>query len=315
MPDNSLDSGFPSTQPALKRILVPVDGSPLAEQALPWALPLTQLTDAELHVALVHVPDAYADTAHWEDMGAEIKGRERRYLNELRDRLAARFAGAARFHHLEGLVPETLVEEVMERKIDLVVMNVHGWGYVTRSIVGSVSDYLLRHVHVPLLLTHAPPGAEPTCEPVTAPRRILICLDGSRLSETILPLAEQLARLWNSELRLLRVVPPLASLGEPRNDEQRAMRKHLVDKATDAANSYLRRIATEMASFRVATEVTHSSHVAAAILDAATAADCDLIAVATHGRTGLSRLVLGSVADKIVRGAHTPVLICRPNAT
>ena len=298
-----------------RSILVPLDGSPLAEHALPFALSIAAKTGATVHVALVHVPDAYGEYAppHSNDLDLEAKAREQAYLNALRGRLASAFKGAVQVHHLEGIVQETLVEEITERKVDLVVMNAHGWGYTSRALLGSVSDYLMRHLDIPLLLMHSEVPMTELNRPISF-RRILVPLDGSDLAETVLGPAQMLGELWKAEFRLVRAVSPphhyLGSIGE----DPHGPHQGIVDKTMHRLGGELEKVALEMRrkSPVVETHVRVNRKVAAAILDEATTAGCDLIAISTHARGGLPRLLLGSVADKVVRGAHTPVLVYHP---
>ena len=297
-----------------RKILVPLDGSPLSEQALPYALHAARQADATLDVALVHVPEAYGDFAapHTDDSDIEAKGRERAYLDALRDRLPPAAREMVEIHHLEGIVQEALAAEVAERGIDLVMMNAHGWGYTQRALVGSVSDYLMRHLTVPLLLMHSPASDGDLNRPASF-RRILIPLDGSTLAESILEPAQMLGGLSQAEYRLLRVVPsPRQFAGSP-GDHTPEPGQHVIDKTTADSLAYLKGVAQGMGNQAAAVEtsVTASQNVAAAIVDEATTSGCDLIAIATHGRGGLSRLLLGSVADKVIRAAHTPVLVYR----
>ena len=98
-----------------RRILVPLDGSPRSECALPIALSIARKARAEVHLAQVHVPDTYHDYFHCEEFEAEAKARETEYLDALRQKLTRAFDGTLHIHHLEGLVPETLTEEVAEQ--------------------------------------------------------------------------------------------------------------------------------------------------------------------------------------------------------
>ena len=113
-------------------LLSPVDGSPSSENALPFALNIAA-GNAKLHVGLVHVPATFGESsaAHWADFDAEARKDEEKYLGELRQRLSKVSRANVEIHHLEGIVPETLAEEVAERRVDLVVINAHGWGYIS----------------------------------------------------------------------------------------------------------------------------------------------------------------------------------------
>ncbi len=289
-----------------RALLVPLDGTPLAEHALPFALGIARQTEAAVHVALVHVPDSYSEYAHVEELDEQAKSRERDYLSSLRRRLATLVKQPIHFHHLEGIVPETLVEEVFEQSVDLVVMNAHSWSQFARAIVGSVSDFLMRHLNVPLLVLHEPEdGAE--LSRVTSLGRILVCLDGSPLGETILKPAEHLGQIWKSRYRLLRVVP------RPVHWIERAPSGASFPDGAEAEHAealdYLESVARPMRARGLDVEtcvVAHSS-VVTGITEAAQG--CDVVALSTHGRGGLERLILGSVADKVIRATRRPVLV------
>jgi nucleotide-binding universal stress UspA family protein len=294
-----------------RTIMVPVDGSSFAENALSFALSIARKSDAAVHIALVHVPSTYAEDAPATsgDLDLKAKQREGAYLAALEEELATGFRGKVQFHHLEGVVPETLAEEVLELRADLVVMNIHGWGYISRALFGSVSDYLMRHLHVPLLLMHTE-GAKPELTRHMSFRRILIPLDGSELAETILRPAQALGGLFQAEYRLLRVVSSPQSIGSfgPSAPD---LPRDALDQSKGSAAAYLEKMAQSMRdrSLVVETHVVVSHNVTAAIVQEASYAGCDLIAISTHGRGGLSRLAFGSVADKVLRGVHTPVLV------
>ena len=296
-----------------RTLLSPIDGSPSSENVLPFALGIAARARATLHVALVHVPDVYGDAAaaFWENSDTEGKYHEDKYLASLRQRLREVSESRVEIHHLEGIVPETLAGEVTERGIDLVIINAHGWGYVSRAVMGSVSDYLMRHLSVPLLVLHAPPDAEPDLSRHVTVRRVLIPLDGSPLAESILPPARALGELWQAEYRLLRVVSPPGSFWSWQSGAEASAPSGPLGAAHDAATTYVGALADQLRkeSLKVETCVRVAHNPAGAILDEARAAECDVIAIATHGRGGLNRLLWGSVADKVIRGATTPVLV------
>lgn len=298
-----------------RKILVPLDGSPLGEHALPFALGIAKACGAQVHIALVHVPEAYSDyeAPGAEDLGIEAKSREQAYLEALARRLGGMPKGTIHVHHLEGIPQETLAAEVVQREIDLVVMNVHGWGYLSRAITGSVSDYLMRHLAVPMLVMHARDSSTDLARD-SAIKSILICLDGSELAETIIRPAVALGSLWNARFDLVRVASLAGPLAVGGGEEAQATRRHLLDKASKDATAYLKGVAQRIGQGGSSTQIHAPVHAntAAAILETAKTTACDAIAVATHGRGGLSRLLLGSVADKVMRGADCPVLVYRP---
>jgi nucleotide-binding universal stress UspA family protein len=169
--------------------------------------------------------------------------------------------------------------------------------------LGSVTDELIRRATMPVLVVR-PKEKDPGILPEPVLDNILIPLDGSALAEQVLEPALDLARLMEARCTLLRVVePPVERAGGGRSDEAR----------TEAA-AYLKHVAAKVSSqgLQVQTRVAVAHHAADAILAEAEAPACTLIALATHGRGGLKRLLLGSVADQLVRRALSPVLVNRP---
>jgi nucleotide-binding universal stress UspA family protein len=156
-------------------------------------------------------------------------------------------------------------------------------------------------------------GSRLDADPV--PRRFLIPLDGSPFAEQVIPLAVALGTLTGADYRLLRVVPPVLTggwdtLGRPATDTGRSVSELLEVQAKDYLNSVVGRLP---AVSTVRTHVAVDWPTAKVILGYADAHAIDLIAMETHGRGGLGRIALGSVADKVVRGGSVPVLLHRPD--
>jgi nucleotide-binding universal stress UspA family protein len=142
---------------------------------------------------------------------------------------------------------------------------------------------------------------------------VLVPLDGSPRAEAALAPAAAVARLYNAELQLVQVVAPVVLVTEPPtlptglDEELTAIRK-------DAAQDYLDDLAGQLRTEGVAATAMAvlGAGAAATLLELTRPGQIDLVAIATHGRSGVPRLVLGSVADKLVRAAESPVLVCRP---
>ncbi len=253
-----------------RTLLSPVDGSPPSENALPFALNIAARAGATLHVALVHVPNTFgeASSARWVDFDADAREQEEKYLATLRARLGDVPLARFELHHLQGIVPETLAAEVAQRNVDLVVINAHGWGYISRAVTGSVSDYLMRHARVPLLVVHASPEARPVVSRQLALRRVLIPLDGSQVAAGIVGPARALGALWQAEYRLLRVVSPPRSFLNPWGEQQSADSQGTLNTIADEARSYLEAVAGEFRgdSLVVETRVVVAHSPAKAIL-------------------------------------------------
>jgi nucleotide-binding universal stress UspA family protein len=144
-------------------------------------------------------------------------------------------------------------------------------------------------------------------------KKILVPLDGSKLAEVVLPHVEQLAWELGSSLILLRVVKPPRSTEAPWAEDMMALNQEREAVFRRDAETYLsaRRGELRGKGIEISTYVITSESVAGAILDFAEQQAVDLIAMSTHGRSGLSRWVYGSVAEKVLQGAACPVLLIR----
>lgn len=293
----------------IQSILVPLDGSHFAEHALPVARQIALRSGAMINLVHVHVPIINVSLGAWnmggvpitdERMDAEIRQYEETYLAPVRERFAADDLQIT-CEILHGAVVPTLTEHAADMHADLVIMTTHGHGAFSRVWLGSVADAFVRHSDIPTLLIR-PTAEEDSAIPkdqAWSIQRMLMPLDGSPLAERILEPACHLGDLLAVEYWLLSVVEPSEG-----GDSQ------------SAAHAYLDKIATELREqgHTVHTEVA-VGQAAGTILDVAQQREIGLVALATHGRGGLSRLLLGSVADKVVRGAETPVLLVHPQLT
>jgi nucleotide-binding universal stress UspA family protein len=310
-----------------RSILVPLDGSEFGEQALPLALSIARRAGASLRLVHVAIPlvTNYAEAFVMpDDLEARVRARQADYLNETASRLLVSSLVPVTTALLDGDVVTAIRDHAAAAGVDLVVMTTHGRGPLGRFWLGSVADELVRRLPIPLLLVRPsdrPP--EPGHEPVL--RHLLIPLDGSPLAEQIIEPAVALGTLMDADYTLLRVLEPMLPVGYPLEGGTigEATRK-LLDQVQTAheelrreARRYLAGIAEDLQErgLHAQVRVTTADQPAAAILDAATPPACDLVAVETHGRRGLTRVLLGSVADKLIRGAPVPVLVHRPIQT
>ncbi len=301
-----------------RSILVPLDGSQFAEAALPIAESIARRTGATLDIVRSHEPfepDRPADcwTPHYDPREeAAHQALEQAYLDTTVHTLREKSTICVKSALVEGAVVSGLLKRARAVDADLIVMATHGRGPVGRFLLGSVADQLLRHAAIPVLLLRCGDDSQACAAPEFD--HILIPLDGSRLAERVLAPAIRIGRLTNARYTLVRVVKhgfhPFGATGASdgnliRHDESER-------RILDAAR-YLERIAVRLRleSPRVE-KVVLEGEAADAILHEAAARNVDLIAIATHGRGGLKRLLLGSVADKVIRSTSTPVLAYRP---
>lgn len=289
-------------------ILVPLDGSLFAEQALPLALEVARQSGATLYLARVHVAAAQGSNAGARDR--QIRERERDYLSAIAERLAPTWRGKIHITLLDGPVAESIAAYTTTCHSDLVVLSTHGRGGISRLWLGSVADRLMRRLEIPLLLTRPREDDPATSAAPPASGHILIPLDGTAASERIIPHALAMGRLMGARYTLLQTLELIGPIAE--QETYTPTEREMADLMEDARR-YLDRIAAQLRAeaCSVRTELLIGPP-ALVILDYARDHAVDLIALETQARSGSARLFVGSVADKIVRGAHAPVLLHRP---
>ena len=303
-----------------RKLLVPLDGSDFGEQALTFACDIARRSGAALHLAHVHTLSNIIYVAGMPVIDAELQSlaqeHERAYLEQTRERLTETTGLSIACANLssDGSVAGTLAQYIETHAIDLVVMTTHGRGGLERAWLGSVADALVRCSSVPLLLLRPGERAPDMAQPQF--KRILIPLDGSALSEQILLPALALGRLMQAEYTLLRAAEPFVMVGYTPLAQASRLDLKMSQEALDEAQRYLDRVAARLHAEEstIRTHALQAAYPAAAILEEARRQDADLIAMTTHGRSGIARLLLGSVADKVLRGAALPVLIQRPRS-
>jgi nucleotide-binding universal stress UspA family protein len=305
-----------------RSILVPLDGSQLSERSLPLAQALARRAGAALHLAHVHIPSSaplYTADLPLADTQLDERTRESElsYLKASAQRLRTESDFPVDIALLDGAITDSVAEliaaHVCKQSIDLVVMTTHGRGGFARFWLGSVADELVRQLPVPVLLLR-PDAHAPSTAVARTPRRMLIPLDGSANAEVIVPHVLALGQAAQAEYTLLRVVESVAIAHPfPVAPAVRELDDQLIDQLRIDAQIYLEQVAERLAAQGLATriEVVVAPQPASAILEQAQQDRSDLIAMATHGRRGLARVLLGSVADNVLRGATIPVLLYR----
>lgn len=300
----------------ISSVLVPLDGSPLSEQALPMAELIAQPLRARIRLAMVHPFPPLPLDPHGRELyvQAELAFRkaESAYVHRMAKDVRDGSPTATGTAYLEGAVGPALRDYVEEIGADMIVMSTHGRGGLNRLWLGSVADYLVRSVDVPILLVR--PENQPPTAVSFKPRGILVPLDGSLSAEAVLEPAAEIAKALGAEMTLVQVVRPAAVMSDRPAifavdyDEQLATlwRSEAEDYLEDLAEG-LREQGIRATSVAVTGYSVHGT-----LLDLATGESGMMIAMATHGRGGLRRLMVGSVADKLIRTAQVPVLVVRP---
>lgn len=278
----------------MARILLPLDGSQLAEEALPWAAALARSRGEDLHLVSVYGWDEQLWEAAQIDPTTITHG-ARAQLESYLDGIARRPAVegiTTTFEVRAGDAAQEIARAAGESQTSLVVLTTHGRGGFDGSGRGSVADKLIRTLPLPVAVI--PPHA-----PAVPIQSIAVPLDGSFESETALPLARTLAGQLGATVHLVSAVDPEITWHFPEPGGATAQ-QHLRSRA----ESYLegRRVTGE-------TVAAPTGKPAAAIVEHAQNRNCQLIVMGTHGRSGAVRLDLGSVADDVVRKASCPVLL------
>lgn len=309
-----------STDPtASTRLLVPLDGSALSENALPLAQQIARASQGTIVLARVHIPGVIGMDAgwlppHWE---AEIRESERDYLQKIGQRASSEARVRVDTVLLDGTPGDAISRLAGKIDATFIVVSTSGRTGLSRAWIGSTADWLVRFAPVPVLLVHQPQAdAGPRA---WSGRHVLVPLDGSERSEKILPEALRLVRVGEARLTLLSVVAPVvrslglhgapgASLGR---DEQRTLA--LMRETKDSLERLADRLRHDEPELQVETEVIASESVAGAILERARDEGVDTVAMCSRGR-GASRLLVGSVADKLLRAFPGVLLLLGPVA-
>jgi nucleotide-binding universal stress UspA family protein len=299
----------------MRHLLVPLDGSGFGESALWLAAAIAARTGRDLELVTVIIPATHPDITA--ALAAEIEAtcgtHARAYLESQAEEVRRRFGVAVHTAVLQGEVPGAVATHVRAGPPELIVMSTHGRSGPSRFFLGSVADRLLRELHCPFILVRPTTGFARGELPDAA--RVLVPLDGSPLAESVIDQVAGLCRSDSAELHLVRIVAPaeVFPIGAPM--PLPSPNPNLMEARIAMARSYLERRASRLrdAGWRVECEVVVAWSAAAEVLRLAEEYRCDLIAIATRGQDGVQRVLLGSVADKVIRGATMPVLVVNPS--
>ncbi len=290
-----------------QRILVPMDGSPLAEQALPYVRILARELKCPVELMRVFdpVPEQLADPAHGlyiDQLASSFREQAEHslhaYVGTLQD---LGFEVSTSAH--EGHAATEIVENARRGPETLIAMSTHGRSGVSRWVLGSVTDKVLHATGSTLLMLRARP--ESTFTPGTVSTQterwpttvgidtVVLPLDGSQIAEQAVPHATALAKALQLNVQLVRVAESAAARGEAGNYLSQMGEKMRQDGLSEVQERVL-----EGDPATVIVDMTHES-------------SKNLLAMTTHGRSGIGRWVLGSVTDRVVRYSGAPVLVTR----
>ena len=298
--------------PMIQHILVPLDGSTLAESVLPAAAALARAFGAGIR--LLHIVEAAPpDTIHGQPHLTE-GDQAQAYLDEVARRpLFKDLAVEVHVHRpKEGDVAESVVDHAQEFGVDLVVLSTHGKSGLRGFLFGRIALQALQRGTTPVLLIN--PTTSAAAPPFTC-RTILVPLDGTPAHEPALPVASWLGRAWKATLHLEIVVPTAGTLSGHEAAAGVLMpsaTRAILDLAERGAEEYVERLAQALK----ADGISASSHVsrgepASSLVEAAEKVGADLVVMASHARGALDAFWSGSLTPKVVEKLRRPILLVR----
>jgi nucleotide-binding universal stress UspA family protein len=296
----------------VRHVLVPLDGSALAEAALPAAAATARAFDAR--VTLLHVLEEWAPATVHGHPHLTNEAEARVYLDAVAQRPA--FRDRATEVHVHGIRTENVADSIMahadELGADLVVLSTHGQGGLKGFLFGSIALRALGRGRTPILLVNPTPAGD---APPFACRKILVPLDGSETHEPALPVASRLARGWRAALHLVVVVPTAGTLSGHRAATGILMplaTRAMLEIAEQEAAAYVKGLESALSSEGLAASSSVSrGEPVAAILEAAKAIEADLVVMATHARGALEGFWSGSLTPKLMQRLDRPILLVR----
>lgn len=298
------------------KIIVPLDGSLLSEQIVPYAgalakgmhIPMQLLHVVDPNIERLEDPEDLTHPVFYDQLLEHQQAWARVYLQGAAQRLEANGI-AAEPRVVVGVPAHEIANTAGTDGTHLVAMATHGRAGIERMVMGSVTDGVLREGKMPLLLFHPRNHRAAMTNP---PRTIFVALDGSAFAERSLAVAQYTARAVGARLLLTRVVPfssyalvapeviAYGAYPDAMTMAREETRSYLEERERDTARAGL-----EVQSILLEGDPAHE------LVRLASATPDSLVVMTTHGRSGISRAILGSVADEVVRRAGTPVLLLR----
>ncbi len=313
------------------RILTPLDGSDLSEQALPYSRALAAALSLPITLLLAIEPEHPSigqhlnPSLHYQETSDHRTQHARNYAETVVATLRETGINADTSTP-QGEPAAAIVEEAAKDPGTLITMSSHGRSGISRWWMGSVADKVLHLTGNPLLIIRAgSQGQASTTDNETGEsrfERITVPVDGSDLAEEILPHAAYLSAAMGLTVDLVRVNPSAdeyyRSLSAGPSEMARAVPSYqdyiqAIDSEAEGYLSQLKELLAQQGAASVEPQLLHGQP-AACIADLAAATPNNLVAMTTHGRSGVGRLVLGSVAERVVRQSGSPVLLVRGGA-
>ena len=310
------------------KVIVPLDGSDLSEQSLPYAELIAKSLDVPIELVQAYdilPPSLLGGSNRQGVVSALEEGSRARALVSMENQ-RRRLEGDGLSVNLvaqRGPAADVIVAVAGADPTALVVMSTHGRGGISRWVMGSVTDKVLHTIPNPMLIVRA--NVLGPAAPESSLRSVVVPLDGSPLSELAIPHAISVAGALSAGITVLRITPsedqyrtqlnlalPEMGTGTMPDFDMASPDELTADDAAEASD-YLDDVRNRMSidhAHGVATEHQVNDNIAQTIIERASAQP-SLVAMTTHGRSGVGRMVLGSVTDRVIRHSNLPVLVIR----
>lgn len=309
-----------------KKILVPLDGSAEAETVLPYVRDLASRFDSEVNFLSIGLGSKRRRVNQLlDDYMHHVVEHLQRHDITCRATIVYSSAEEEALEYAEVSMPGQVIkskgtvlyggpaDEILgyskKHHMDLVIMATHGHGGLRRWWLGSVSEKVVSQSTIPVLLIHSKQVKEIDKEKKSTFNLILAPLDGSEIGEAALHDAETVALKTGAAMMLLHIIP------EPHSIEARIMGpefKKFLNALHDSGEKYLEKICARLAAKGIDVDAKIiTGEPAESIIELAGHEKADLIAMSTHGRSGVARWVLGSVADKVLHASKLPMWLSR----
>jgi nucleotide-binding universal stress UspA family protein len=281
-----------------ERILVPLDGSELAEQAIPYAEWLASKFNSEVILITACLAGDPLERALTE------------YIERRVEKIQS-LGIKTRSLCIEGEPAASIINFAGKNNISLIILSTHGRTGVSHWPLGSITNKVVQRSHIPVFLVRSSQPAKTSADKEM--QNILLTLDGSHFSEAIIPYVEKLAKVMDSEVVLLRVVEPVKLPQLAAYADREKYEKGFIDKLRKEAKRYLDQKKTALARKGIkVNSALLEGKADEAILQYAEDKSVNLIALTTHGFSGITKWAYGSVASRIIEASSKPTLLVRP---
>jgi nucleotide-binding universal stress UspA family protein len=286
-----------------QKLLLPLDGSDIAEIALPYGEEIAGKLDSELVLYHVHSPEHLVQEHMSQVYLESIARKVQSHIGNARITVSTRIES--------GEVTNNICNFVNENGVDLIVMtSVSRSGYKIGKTLGSITDNVCRKMPIPVVLIR-PRDISKHETNGRLLKRILVPLDGSELSKLALPVAEELALKLKLNITLFRMVTIIHLSEDKSSENSNNIYAEFNEKQIKKAQAELVEIESRLKQHGIEAKsiVVSGSDAAGEIIDFCKKASIDLVVMSTHGRTGLNRWIFGNIAEKVLRQGESHLLL------